>query len=95
MATQRMMVEATKYGGRDKNGNPLVYTGMMPVDVKVPDVLPDDVPRFPNVKDDATVAQAERRFAELIASVPTSTQAVDDAYREYQKTLDSFAMGYV
>jgi len=90
MATKRIMVETTKYGGRDSSGNPMTYTGFAPVDVKIPDVIPEGTPRFSNVADDAAVIESEATFARLVAGVESSKAAIEHAQSEYQAAMDSY-----
>lgn len=90
MSTKRIMVETTKYGGRDSSGNPMSHTGLAPMDVKIPDVIPEGTPRFSNVADDASVQEAEATFARLVAGVETSKKAIERAQSEYQAAMDAY-----
>ncbi len=90
MPTKRMMVETTKYGGRDSSGNPMTYTGLAPMDVKIPDVIPEGTPRFSNVADDADVIESEATFARLVAGVATSKVAIESAQAEHQSVMDAY-----
>src|SRR6478609_5874479 len=93
MSVKRVPIMVRKSGGRDAYNQPMHIDRETFVDIPVKPAVPDGTPRFACIRDNPAVQEAERRWKHLLENKPKTETAVDDAHRNYQQTLDTFAMG--